>query len=94
MVRTKEDTQAAPTKHKPKGTMHNANVAAARAKAALKKKAKDKGQSNEDNKLERSKGKNSDDSPSSSESQHAEKLDTIKRAHNKSKSLPRNILQR
>jgi hypothetical protein len=37
--------------------MHNASVAAARAKAAMRKKAKYKGQSDEDNKLEGNNGK-------------------------------------
>ncbi len=98
MVRTKEDDQIAPKRPKARGAMHDANVAAARAKAAQKKKQTDKGQSDEDDELERNNGEISDNSSSSSESQHAEKEDTRERTLQKSKTLSRersteNILQ-
>jgi hypothetical protein len=52
MAKTKLGAQQAPKRPKPKGAMHDASVAAARAKAALKKKAEDKVQSDEDDELE------------------------------------------
>ena len=87
MVKTKADAQAAPNKLKRKGTMHDANVAAARAKDAQKKKGKNTVPSDEDDDLEGRDGEISEDSSSSSESQHAEKQDAIERAHDKTKTL-------
>ncbi len=83
MAKTKADAQAASKRPKAKGAMHDAAIAAVRARADLKKKAKDKGHSDEDDELEGNKGENSDDSSSSSESQHAEKQDTLERALDK-----------
>ena len=87
MGRTKLDAQAAPKKPKPKGAMHDANVAAARAKDAQKKKGKNTVPSDEDDDLEGRDGEISEDSSSSSESQHAQKLDAIERVHEKTKTL-------
>ena len=87
MVRTKEDAQAAPKKVKRKGAMHDATVAAARAKDAQKKKEKKTVPSDEEDELDGQDEDCGEDSSSSSESQHAEKQDTIKRAHDKSKTL-------
>jgi hypothetical protein len=87
MGRTKEDAQAASKKVKRKGAMHNASVAAARAKDAQKKKEKIPVPSDEEDDLEGHDGEKSEDSSSSSESQHAEKQDAIDRAHDKSKTL-------
>ena len=89
MVRTKEDAQIAPKRPKARGAMHDANVAAARARAALKKKQTDKGQFDEEDELERNDGDISDNSSSLSESQHAEKEDTREWTLQKSKTLSR-----
>ena len=67
--------------------MHDANVAAARARAALTKKQTEKGPSDEEDELERNDGEISENSSSSSESQHAEKEDARERTLQKSKTL-------
>jgi hypothetical protein len=87
MVKTNADAQAAPKTGKRKGAMHDASVAAARAKDAQKKKKISTPLSDEDDDLEGHDGEISEDSSSSSESQHAEKQDAIERAHDKSKTL-------
>ena len=87
MGRTKHDAQAAPKKPKPKGAMHDANVAAARVKEAQKKKEQKKVPSDEEDELDGQDEDRGEDSSSSSESQHAEKQDTIERARDKSKTL-------
>ncbi len=91
MAKTKLDAQAAPKRPNAKGAMHDASVAAARAKAAVKTKAKNKGQSDEDDELEGNNNENSDDSSFSSESQHAEKEDMLKRALDKSRTLSKEL---
>ena len=87
MGRTKLDAQAAPKKPKPKGAIHDANVAAARVKEAQKKKEQKKVPSDEDDDLVGQDEERSEDSSSSSESQHAQKLDAIERVHEKTKTL-------
>ncbi len=52
MAKTKADAQEASKKPKGKGAMHNAAIAAARARTALKKRANNKGHSDEDDELE------------------------------------------
>ena len=62
-------------------------VAAARARAALTKKQREKGPSDEEDELERNDGEISENSSSSSESQHAEKEDVRERTLQKLKTL-------
>ncbi len=94
MVRNKEDAQAAPKKPKPKGAMHDANVAAARVKQAQKKKEQKKVPSDEDDDLVGQDEERSEDSSSSSESKHAQNLDAIERVHEKQRHLRKNVLPR